>query len=725
LEHFAAGAWGNFNLADETTPERVVGLRVTASYFDVFGVPMHLGRAFTGDEDQPGGPAVVVLSHRFWQRRYGGDPSVVGRAIRLNGVPHEVVGVMGAAFDEFTQELSLWVPVAFTAERLAMHDEHYLEMFGRRRADITLAQVNDDLARGAEGLRRDHPQFNLDRGAGAETFGASLVGDVRGRLFVLLGAVALVLVIACGNVANLLLARLAARGRELAIRAAVGAGRGRIVRQVLTESAVLAALGGAGGVLLAWWLLPVLVAVAPEGVPRLATAAIDGRVLAGALGLVGATALLVGWLPAWHATRGGDLRGPLGDGKGTPGGGVRPWVRQSLIAAQAALVLIVLAGAGLLVRSAIQMQQVPLGFDTSGVLTARIGLVGDRYAEPAAIKDGFTRLLERLEASPQIDLAALDTQPPLVTSGGGSNGLIPEGRPLAMESMINSTTHFVTPDYFRVLGVPLGAGRHFTDADVRSAPLVMIVNESLARQAWGDEDPIGKRISCCEGSPDNPMWKTVIGVVADVRSRGPAGDVRPEFYIPVAQVPDVAWSWIQNTLTVLVRPASGEPAALAGTLRSALREIDPALPVYDITTVDEGLRAVTAQARFNTALMTLLGVTGLLLAALGIYSVMAWLVAQRTREIGVRMALGASAATVVRQIALHGLAPVVAGLAVGTAGALATGRFLESQLFQVGTFDPVSIGVVLALMLVVAAVAAIVPARRAARIDPATALHAG
>jgi putative ABC transport system permease protein len=723
LEHLAAASYSSFNLAGDDAPERVLGMRVTWNYFPVFGIPPLHGRTFRADEDQPGREHVVVLSHRFWERRFGADPGIVGRQIRLSGQPHDVIGVMPPSFDEILGNEQLWVPAAFTPERRTTYDEHYLWLYGLRRADVTLAQVNDDLARAAEGLRRDHPEFNLDRGAGAEVFGELLTSSSSTRLGVLLGAVVLVLLIACGNVANLFLAKLAGRSRELAVRAAVGAGRGRIVRQVLTESLVVSSLGGLAGLLLAWWALPLLVAGAPR-MQRIETAALNAPVLAMSLALVVATAVLVGLLPAWLATRRRDLRSELGDGRGAAGGGVRPWVRQTLVGVQTALVLTVLAGAALLVRSAVNLQQVPLGFDPSGALVGRVGFIGESYREPERVKAAFLDLADRLESAPGVALAALDSQPPLV-GGGGSNGLIPEGRPLAMASIINSQSHFITPDYFRLLGIPLRAGRHFTADDVRAAPPVMIVNETLARQAFGDENPVGKRITCCEGSPDDPHWKAVVGVVADVRTRGPAFEPRPEFYLPVAQIPDAAWSWVQNTLIVIVRPETGPPEAMAPVIRNAVREIDPALPVYGIGTFDEALRLSMLTTRFNTQLMSLLGLTGLLLAALGIYSVLAWLVAQRTREIGVRMALGAPAATMVRQVALHGLAPVVAGLALGTAGAMATGRVLESQLFQVGTFDPVSIGVVLLLMLVVAAAAVIVPARRAARIDPATALHEG
>ena len=345
LDQFAAGTYDSFNLADDQQPERVLGGQVTYNYFAVFGIPPLYGRTMTADEDQPGRAGVVVLSHRLWRRRFGGDPSVVGRTMRMNGITYSVIGVMPASLEEVEPTAELWVPIAFTAERLAMHDEHYLDLYALRTPSASLAQVNADLMQAAQGLARDFPQDNRERGAAARLFGDQLVGDYRTRLFALLAAVGLVLLIACGNVANLLLARLAARSRELAVRAAIGAGRARIVRQVMTESLVLSALGGLLGILVATWAVPALVALAPAGVPRLASAHVDGTVLGTAIGLVIVTALCVGALPAWHVTRRGVLRDELGDGKGTASGGVKPWMRQTLIATQSALVLVVLSGA--------------------------------------------------------------------------------------------------------------------------------------------------------------------------------------------------------------------------------------------------------------------------------------------------------------------------------------------------------------------------------------------
>jgi putative ABC transport system permease protein len=726
LEQLAAVQLFNVNLSDNGLPERVPSARVTWDYFHVFPMaPLH-GRVFGQDEDQPGRERVVVLSHRLWQRRFGGDPRIVGQQVRLNGEPHDVIGVMPAAFADIAEREELWTPIAFTSERRSMYDEHYLALYGVRRPDATLAQVNDELSRIAQALSADHPRHNVDRGAGAEPFDMSVVGNYRARLLVLLGAVLIVLLTSCGNVANLLLARLAARTRELAIRSAIGASRGRVVRQVMTESLVLAAIGGIAGLLAAHWALPVLISSAPTGVPRLASAQLDWPVVLMALLLVLITTLLVGFLPALHATR-GDLYGELGDGKGASGRALRPWARQSLIAAQAALVIVVLTGAALLVRSAIKLQQVPIGFDTSGVLSTRVALPSGEYRTPATVRATFQDLQDRLQSAPGVAAVALDSQPPLV-GGVGSNGLIPEGRPLSMASVISSVSHFVSPEYFHVLRIPVLAGRAFTDADIRSAPLVMIINETAARAAFGDADPIGKRVTCCEpgpGGPDTAAWKVVVGVVADVRTRGPGTPPAPEFYLPIAQIPDVAWGWINNSLNLLLRVQTGDPAALVSVVRDAVRTVDPALPVFGVSTMEEGLGRTMAQARFNTVLMTTLGGSALLLAALGIYSVIAWLVAQRTREIGLRMALGASTSGVIRQMTLHGLKPVAVGLCAGLVGALAAGRVLEGQLFDTGARDPIAIGSVVVLLLVVSALASIVPAWRAASVDPSSALREG
>jgi predicted permease len=716
VEDFAADTGTSMNLADNGEPERIFGGRVTWNYFRLFGIPPAYGRTFHADEDQPGRNNVVILSHRLWQRRFGADPAMVGRSIRINNEPHDVVGIMPADMDQIGDAAEAWVPVAFTPEQLALYDEFYLTAYARQRKDVTQQQVRDEFIRVAQNLATDHPDLNRERSANVELMSAFFIGDYRTRLLVLLAAVGLVLLIACGNVANLLLARLAVRSRELAIRAAIGAGRGRIVRQVLTESLVLAGLGGIAGLAIAWWSLPALIRLAPEGVPRLDTAALNGTVMTAALTLVIGSALFVGLLPAWQATRRTTLTEDLGDGKGALSGSLKPWMRQLLIGAQAALVMIVLAGAALLVRSAINLQQEPIGFDTRGVLTARIALPAAQYGEPARAREAYRQVLDRVQASPGIKFAALDSQAPLV-GGGGSNGLFAEGKP----DLIQSRSHFVTPGYFSVINNPLKAGRTFVETDIREGEFVMIINETLARAAFGDDNPIGKRISCCEGGPGKPHWKTVVGVVADIKTRGPAEPAQPEFYLPLMQIPDVAWTWTGRSLNIVTR--GDDVASMTTAIRSSVKELDSTLPVFRIWTMEEGLRRIMAQARFNTLLMSTLGATGLILAALGIYSVIAWLVAQRTREIGVRMALGASKADVIRMMSMHGLQPVIAGLAVGFAGAIAATRLLQNQLFEIGPRDPLTLVAAAAVLLIVAAGAAAIPAWRATTIDPATALR--
>ncbi len=715
---FAAAAGTSLNLADGDQPERIVGRRVTHDFFPLFGIPPAHGRVFTPDEDQPGRTNVVVLSNRLWLRRFNADRGIVGRTIRLNGEPYDVVGIMPPAYDEVGDAAEAWIPIGFTPEQLVMFDEFYLDVYARMKPDVTLAQVNDEFARVAESLAADQPFMNRERGAGVTLWSTFLVGDYRLRLLLLLAVVGLVLLIACGNVANLLLARLAARSRELAIRAAIGAGRGRIVRQVLTESLVLAAFGGVAGLIVAWWTLPVLIRLAPEGVPRLTTTTLNGSVLMAAAALVFGSAMVVGLLPAWQVGRRESFTEDLGDGKGALSGAMKPWMRQMLIGAQAALVMTVLAGAALLVRSSINLRQEPIGFDYRGVLTARIALPAAQYGSPDAARAAYRQVLERVQASPGVRAAAIDSQAPL-TPGGGSNGLLPEGT--GQRDLIQSTSHFVTPEYFSVINTPFRAGRTFTDADIRQAELVMIINETLARSAFGADNPIGKRISCCEGGPGKPHWKTVVGVVADVKSRGPAQPARPEFYLPLNQIPDVAWTWTGRSLVIMTR--GDDVAAMTTAIRGAVRALDSTLPVFRIWTLDEGLRRIMAQARFNMLLMTLLAATGLILAALGIYSVIAWLVAQRTREIGVRMALGASARDVIRLMSAHGLKPVIAGLAVGLMGAIGTTRLLQNQLFEVGPRDPLTLGVTALVLLIVGAAAAAIPAWRATAIDPSAALR--
>ena len=716
----AAMQYFSFNLAEAGEPERVVGGRATHTWFDVFGIaPLH-GRVFSRAEDAPGRERVVVLSHRLWTRRFGADPRIVGRDIQLNSVAHAVVGVMPPEFDVTAESEELWTPAAFTPEQLAQHDEHYLQVVGRLAPGVSIEQARAELQSIYAAMLRQYPGDEQVNPARVEPFHDQLVGDFRTRLLVLLGAVALVLLIACGNVANLLLARGGARAREIALRAAIGAGRGRIVRQLLTETLVLAAAGATLGIAVAWAAVPALVAASPDGVPRLNQARVDAAVLAFAAAAAVGSAVIAGLAPALRAAR-IDLRGTLNEG-GRTGTGGRDRVRTLLVAAEVALALMLLVGAGLLVRSALHLQRIDPGFDPRGLTTARLTLPAARYEDPDRVVRTFEDVVTAIAEAPGVEAAAAGSSAPL-TPGGNSNGLIARGKAFVMENAVNSQLSIVTLDYFRTLRIPLRRGRLFTSDDRRGGPLVMVLNETAARGLFGSEDPVGRQVACCEGTPDDPNFKTVVGVVGDMRSRGPAQPPQPEFFLPIHQVPDVAWTWIQRSMTVAARSRTGDAAAVAASVREAVRRIDPTVPLYQVRTMDQRLQTALAQARFNTLLMLLLGGIGLVLAAIGVYGVIAYFVAQRQQEIGIRMALGAKGPDVVRMVVRQGMQPVVTGIAVGLAGAWAASRVLSASVHGITTTDPLTFLVVAGLLAVVALAATALPARRAVAIDPTKVLN--
>jgi len=718
FEHgLSALNYTNYNLADETAPERVVGARVSANYFAVMGVRPILGRTFTADEDRPGNDRVVVLSHRLWTRRFGASESAVGRELRMNGATYQIAGVMPASFDLTSDSEELWTPIAFTPAQRAMHDEHYLSVYGRLKPGVTRQQAQGRLDAVALRLRREFPKDDETVSFGTVPFVEQFVGDVRRRLLTLLAAVGLVLLIACGNVANLLLARGAARAREIAVRTALGAGRGRIIRQLLTESVVLAFCAAGAGLLVARAAVVAVMAWSPNDVPRLEQAHIDPLALGFAMAVALVSSVLCGLAPALRLAR-RDVQGGLRDGGRGSTGGLRDRLRGGLIMAEVALSLLLLVGAGLLIRSAIALQRTSTGFEPRGVLSARVTLPATSFSEPARIHEVLRRINEAAAGIPGVSAAAI-TSYAAMGNGGGTNGLVPEGREPIAANFINSTLRVITPSFFSTMGVPIVKGRNFNDADRADGQPVMIISARLAAVAFPGQDPIGKRIGCCEPGPK--AQKMVIGVAGDIRSRGPAVAPRPEFYLPIAQAPDVAWNWFR-TVYVVVR-TTGDPAALVKPLSAAVTLIDRDLPLFDIRTMDQRLAGSLATARFNTLLLSLLGAIGLVLAATGIYGVIAYFVSQRTQEIGVRMALGATSASVVRLILGQALRPVAVGAVVGVAAALGASRVLSSQLFGVSPTDPLTIAAVVATLIGVALAASAVPARRAAAVDPTRALQ--
>jgi len=712
--------WRNFSLAGEQ-PERILGAAVTADYFGVMGVSPLRGRVFTAEEDRPGGARVVVLGHRLWQRRFGADPSAVGRVIILNGLPHTVLGVMPASFDFTNGTEDLWVPAAFTPEQRAQHDEHYLTVYGRLRAGATPEAARSMLAEVQRVLNERYPDANGKRSVHVEPMMRQFIGDARGQLLVILGAVVLVLLIACANVANLLLARGAARVRELAIRASIGAGRARLVRQLLAESGALALAASVVGMAVAWVVIRTLIAAAPPGVPRIEQARLDFAALAFAVLLALGSTLLFGLAPALRAAR-SDLVGALRTGQARAMGSQRDWFRQGLVTAEVALALVLLVGAALLVRTAIHLQRLDPGFEPRGVVTARIALPAESYASPESARRAFETVLENLAASPGVRSAALSTQVPM-GPGGGSNGLVPEGKPPGHESAVDARMRLVSPGYMGTIGLPLRRGRELSVDDRAGAPRAMLVNEALARALFPGQDPMGKRVLCCEGAADDPRWKTIVGVVGDARSRGPDQDVVPEFFMPIAQAPDEAWNWIGRTMSVVAR-ADGDPLSLAPAMREALRRVDPSLPLYRIETLESSLSNALGPARFRTILLGSLAAVGLLLALVGIYGVIAYLVTRRRGEIGVRMALGASSGDVLRMVAGQGLRPVLAGTALGALGAFAATRLLATWLRGVSPGDPVTLAAVAVSLIGVATVASLIPARRATKVSALEAMKA-
>jgi putative ABC transport system permease protein len=712
----AASAFMGVALSRTDGAERVLGARATGQYFEVFGIQPALGRLFGPPEDTPGQDQVVVLSHRLWSRHFGADPAVIGATIGLNQRPHTVIGVMPPSFDSSALREELWIPMAFTPQERNEASSHFLTVHARLRDDVSLQGAAEQMPVIIERRVAQWPDESAERTLHVTPLMEQFVGDYRERLFVLFGAVALVLLIACGNVSNLLLARATTRARELAVRSALGAGQGRLVRQLLTESLVLGVVSAAAGVGLAYWLIGVLVAYSPAGVPRLEEARIDGAVLVFAILTAMAASVIFGLVPAWRASR-ADVNTTLKEaGRGAGARGAKDIVRSSLIAVEVALALVLLVGAGLLIRTAMEMQRIDPGFEPAALFTGRIQLPGAKYTEGSQMFRVTQEIEESIARIPGVRRAAISNVVPGFR--GFSNGLLPEGKALDLKNITQSDGVLVSTAYFEALKLPIVRGRAFTDADRAGTPLVVILNETAAARMWPGEEAIGKRLTSAH--PEGPT--TVVGIAADARLGGPSEPVPPTFYVPMAQVNDEVWDWAR-ALFVVAR-AEGHAAALGPSVRRVIAGIDPGIPLFDTLTMEERMAATTELARFNTLLLTLLGGAGLLLAAVGIYGVIAYFAAQRTSEIGIRMALGANRGDVVRLVVRQAAAPVLAGVALGAAGAVLATRTIATQLVNVEPTDPVTFLVVAAALLLVALVAALIPARRASRLNPTRALAA-
>ncbi|HUK31798.1 MAG TPA: ABC transporter permease [Candidatus Acidoferrum sp.] len=721
FEKLSSSNNASFNLATQDVPVRVQGEVVTAEYFPTFGVQPIAGRFFTAEEDKPGTAKVVVISERLWRTRLHADPAIVGQLLRVNSTQTVVVGVMPQSFDPLLLKSDVWVPAAFTAQQVADHDDHYLNVMGRLKPGVTMAQAQSELDVIATREQQLYPIDDKGRGFHLTQLTTTLLGDQSRVLWLMLAAVGFVLLIACANIANLQLVRARRRQKEIAVRVALGASPQRVVRQLIAESLVLGFGSGIVGVMLAFWGVSWIVADGPAGVPRLDQANVDASTLGFACGITLLCSFLFGLAPAFRSasTR---LTEAFKEGIGNSSGN-RDRVRSALVVAEIALALVLMAGAGLLLRSALLVSQVNPGFDASNLTVGRIGLPDASFHDPAVARQAFERILTAAAALPGVQSAAVVSRAPLA-GGGGSNGLLAEGKQVDPSNFINANLRIVSSGYLSTVRIPLKAGREFTEEDKREGKMVTIINETLARTMWPGENPIGKRFACCESGPKgrmDPVWHEVVGVVGDVRAWGLDRQVQPEFYLPINQMPPSSWDWIGRTMDVVVRTPGG--AIPANELRMAVASIAPGVPIYRLSTMREKISGTLEQSHFDTFLLAVFAATALLLSSIGIYGVLSYMVAQRTREIGIRVALGAMPADVMRDVLWDGARLTGGGLILGLAGAFVGTRLLSSMLYGIGSTDAITFAAVAVTLTVVALLASYLPARRATKVDPIIALR--
>jgi putative ABC transport system permease protein len=725
FEQFAAYTSTSVNLTGGDEPERIAAAAVSANAFDALGVRALAGRVFRATEDAPGADDVVVLGHGLWQRRFGAARDVIGRVIQVNGRARTVVGVMPPSFRlplDWREERpsELWVPLALDPANLGGWGDRSLIGFGRLRPGVDHARANAELDLVAQrwmraGLIQNRDDGRLDRSA--VPLRDLVLGNVRQALLILLGAVGFILLIACANVANLLLARSDERRREIAIRTALGAARGRLVAQLLTESAVLAVLGAAVGVALAYGGTRLLVALDPTGVPRVDEVGLDLGVLAFTAGLALVTGLLFGLAPALQLSR-PELTETLKEGGRTGSAGRRrQHFRRGLAVVETAFSVVLAVGAMLLVRSLIELQRVDLGFDSRNVLTARVALPQATYPRAEDVVTFYDRLLERVGQIPGVRIAGATRILPL-TGTIGDWSITIEGRPRVVSENPNGDWQVVTPGYFEAMGVGLVRGRFLARSDRSDAPLTAVVNETMAARYWLGEDAIGKRFHL--GTLNQP-WVTIVGIVRSVRHNAVVESPRAEMYLAHTQFP-VAGGSVQRGMTLVIRTASN-PLSIAGRVRQAVRSLDRDVPTAEIRTMEQVTADALSQPRFTTLLLGLFAALALTLAAVGIYGLISLLVTQRTHEIGIRMALGARRSSILRMVLGQGMALAALGVVIGLAGALLLTRLLASLVYGVGTFDPLTFALVPALLGGVTLLACLTPALRAAAVDPAEALR--
>ena len=723
---------GNDNLTGDGEPERIGTIRVSSNLLPMLGVRPMLGRLFTAEEDHAGAAGTALLAHGTWLRRYGGQPSAIGKSLIVNGAAYRIVGVLPPDFTlprdvlptlGGAEQAELLLPLPLGPDAPTIRTREDYNILARLPHGVTIAAAQARMDTLTARLRGDHPALYPPNGK--LTFGIvplheQVAGDVRRPLWILVGAVGLVLLVACANVAHLLLARAVGRRREMAVRAAIGAGTGRLLRQLLTEALLLAGAGGVAGLLVAVAGVHGIHALGRGSVPRLDAVGLDARVLAFTAALSIASGLLFGLAPAWRLSR-LDLTRDLNDASRGASGAGAVWrrghgLRRLLVVGEIALAVVLLVGAALVVRSVARLAAVPPGFDPAGVLTFELTMQGPRYAKGPDRALAYRQLWQRIEALPGVDSAGAISALPL-SQMFAWGPITVEGRTRAPgEAFINADMRFVVGDYFEAMRIPVVDGRRFLDTDRRPGPLVTIVDTRMASQLWPGQSPIGKRLQLGFGDDKDAPWITVVGVVGPVKQYTLDADSRMAMYFPHAQFPTLA-------MNVVVR-TSGDPAALTTAVSSALRGFDRDLPMFRVRTMEARVDESLARRRFLMVLLTLFAGLALGLATIGTYGVLAYVVSQGRRELAIRIALGATSRDVLRFVVGHGVAIAGAGIAVGLAGALLAGRFLEAVLFEVRATDPITFVAVAALLGVVALLATLLPALRAARIDPARTLTA-
>ena len=689
-------------------PEPVAGEQVSHEYFGLLGIRPSIGRDFAEGDDVPGAARVVVIGPGLWKRHFGGDPTAVGRILTLSGEPHEIIGILSEGFRPIVSpDAEIWRPLRLNTTNPA-RGAIVLRAVARLADGVTPDEARARADALARQLEAAHPEFNEKAGINLIPLHERVVGEIRPGLLALLGAVAFVLLIACANIANLLLARGSARAREVAVRAALGAGRGRVVRQLLTESLVLAFLGGAAGVLVASWALPGLLAIAPSGIPRMNEVAMSTGVFLFAVMLVFPAGLLVGVVPAMQLSRRDLARGlKAGARTGASVEGLK--LRRALIVSEVALALTLLAGGGLLFQTFVSLQSADLGFDPENVLVAGVNPPPVKYDTAAKYRAYYDQALDKAEALPGVRLAALSSVLPL--SGDTDTDFTIDGAPQPRSRAESSATWFrsVSASYFETMGMRIVRGRAFAPAE---AERTAVINETFARRHFNGEDPLGRRIRL--GDPSNDPF-TIVGIVADARARGARREAIVETYLPY-------WHSTQRGMNIILRTAIA-PLSVAPALRGAISSIDPTVPLSTLSTLEEIVGDSIEVPRFIATVATVFAGLALLLAALGLYGVMAYVVTQRTQEIGVRLALGATPSGIFRLVAADGLKVTAIGIAIGLTGAIAVSRSLETLLFEVRPGDPLTLAGTSVALFAVAALACVVPARRATRVDPVVALR--